>query len=122
MAFSTTAVALWFGLGLPTAAMVASAMLAAAAFLESAFAYCLGCKVFGLLMKAGAIPDDVCAACADITLRHPAASAGTTSGTGDRYRLTPPAPPPVSAPKDSGAARRATRAATSPVSSLAHDT
>jgi hypothetical protein len=40
-----------------------------AAGLESIFAYCLGCKVFGLLMKTGLISEKVCAECADITLR-----------------------------------------------------
>ena len=35
------------------------------------FGVCLGCIAFGYLMKAGAIPEDVCEACADISLRHP---------------------------------------------------
>jgi hypothetical protein len=43
--------------------------LAVAATLESAFALCLGCKVFGLLMRAGLIPDRICAECQDIWLR-----------------------------------------------------
>jgi len=46
-------------------------LLAVAAFLESALGLCLGCKAFGILMKAGVIPDEVCVACADISLRHP---------------------------------------------------
>jgi len=71
VAFSCTAVLLWFGFGLHTAALVVMGMLSAAAFLESAFGYCLGCKVFALLIKAGVIPQDVCEACADVTLRHP---------------------------------------------------
>jgi hypothetical protein len=40
-----------------------------AATLESVFAYCLGCKVFGLLMRAGLVPDEICAECADIWSR-----------------------------------------------------
>ena len=40
-----------------------------AATLESAFGLCIGCKVFGLLMRIGAVPDDVCAECADIWSR-----------------------------------------------------
>jgi Domain of unknown function (DUF4395) len=71
VAFSTTALVLWFGFGEHAAAMVVIGMLAGAAFLESGLGYCLGCKVFGLLMKAGVIPEDVCAACADVSLRHP---------------------------------------------------
>lgn len=69
--FSTTALILWFGFGLSTATWVVVALLAAAATLESVFGVCLGCIAFGYLMKAGAIPEDVCEACADISLRHP---------------------------------------------------
>ena len=69
--FSTTALVLWFGAGLHTAALVVTGLLMGAAFLESAFGLCLGCRAFAMLMKAGVIPDEVCAACADVTLRHP---------------------------------------------------
>lgn len=40
-----------------------------AATLESVFAFCVGCKVFGLLMRAGMVPEEVCAECADIWAR-----------------------------------------------------
>jgi hypothetical protein len=69
--FSTTALVLWFGFGQWTAAVVVLALLTVAAVLESAFGICLGCKVFGVLMRRGIIPDDVCEACNDISLRHP---------------------------------------------------
>jgi hypothetical protein len=65
---------LWYGFGLGTATWVVVALLATAAFLESALGICLGCIAFGSLMKAGVIPEDVCAACADISLRHPSLS------------------------------------------------
>jgi hypothetical protein len=52
--------------GAHTAATVVLLGLIAAATLESAFAFCLGCKLFGLLMRAGVVPSDVCAECADI--------------------------------------------------------
>jgi Domain of unknown function (DUF4395) len=71
VAFSTTAVILWFGFGLGTAASVVIALLAVAAVLESVFGLCLGCIAFGALMRAGIIPEEVCEACADITRRHP---------------------------------------------------
>lgn len=71
VAFSSTALILWFGFGLSTATWIVVGSLAGAAFLESALGLCLGCKAFGILMKLGAIPDDVCEACADISLRHP---------------------------------------------------
>jgi hypothetical protein len=68
VAFTVTASVLWLA-GAPTAARVVVGMLAGAAFLEAAFGFCLGCKVFGLLMKAGVIPEDVCEDCADISRR-----------------------------------------------------
>ena len=71
VAFSSTAVVLWFSFGEHAAASIVLATLLAAALLESAFGYCLGCRVFGLLMRAGLIPDDVCEACNDVSLRHP---------------------------------------------------
>ena len=69
--FSTTALVLWFGFGLDIAAMGVVAALAAAAFLESALGLCLGCRMFSVLMRAGVVPEEVCEACADITLRYP---------------------------------------------------
>jgi hypothetical protein len=71
VAFSSTAVVLWYGFGLSTAARVVTGILATAAFLEAAFGLCLGCSVFGLLMRTGLVPDEVCEACADLSLRHP---------------------------------------------------
>jgi hypothetical protein len=71
VAFSTLALVLWFGAGLHVAALVVTATLGAAALLESAVGLCLGCKVFAALMRAGVVPAEICAACADVTLRHP---------------------------------------------------
>ena len=69
-AFATAGVAAWL-LGAPTVADVLLAMLMVAATLESVFAFCIGCKVFGLLMRAGFVSDQVCAECADIWARVP---------------------------------------------------
>lgn len=63
-------------LGAPTLSWVLVAMITAAAFLESAFAICLGCLVFGGLQRVGVIPASVCEACQDIRLR-PRAGAAT---------------------------------------------
>jgi hypothetical protein len=71
VAFSSTALILWFGFHLSIATWVVVALLATAAALESIGGICLGCIAFGYLMKAGVIPEEVCAACADISLRHP---------------------------------------------------
>ena len=55
--------------GLENAAAVLLGALVVAAGLEAVFALCLGCKVFGLLMRTGVVPDHVCAECADIWTR-----------------------------------------------------
>ena len=66
--FSSTASVLWL-LDLGTAARIVAAMLAAAAFLESAFALCLGCIMFGWLIRLGVIPERVCEQCNNLNLR-----------------------------------------------------
>jgi hypothetical protein len=67
-AFSTSALVLWLA-GDTTAAAVLLGMLAIAAALESILAVCLGCQIFALLMRAGLVPDEVCADCANIWAR-----------------------------------------------------
>jgi hypothetical protein len=65
---STAALILAFAVSHQAADGVLIAFLPAAG-LESIFGYCVGCKVFGLLMRAGVVPESVCAECADISLR-----------------------------------------------------
>ena len=43
--------------------------LAAAAFLEAAFALCLGCIMFRFLMRLGVIPERVCEQCNNLVLQ-----------------------------------------------------
>jgi hypothetical protein len=64
--FSTTAAVLGLALGLHTAAYVVLGLLVVAATLESVFAFCLGCKAFALLMRAGVIPASVCERCVSL--------------------------------------------------------
>lgn len=66
--FSLTASVLWL-VDAPTASRVVIAMLAGAASLEAFIGFCLGCAIFGRLMKWGVIPESVCAECNDISLR-----------------------------------------------------
>src|SRR4051794_31264560 len=67
MTTAAAVAALGFGAhGVGDALLVA---MVVAATLESVFAYCVGCKVFGLLMRAGLVPEEVCAECADIWAR-----------------------------------------------------
>jgi hypothetical protein len=63
---TVAALVLHFGFGLTTAAYVLIGLVVVAATLESVFAYCIGCKVFGLLMRAGIVPEAVCERCNDL--------------------------------------------------------
>ncbi|MFL5822087.1 MAG: DUF4395 domain-containing protein [Solirubrobacteraceae bacterium] len=74
--FSTAALVLAFAVSHQAADGVLIAFVPAAA-LESIAGYCLGCKAFGLLMRAGLVPETVCAECADISGRL---RAGQTAG------------------------------------------
>jgi hypothetical protein len=56
-------------------ALVLVAAITVAATLESVLGFCLGCKIFNLLMRWGLIPDDVCESCNDISARLAAARA-----------------------------------------------
>lgn len=62
------------GFGAHAAGDVLLPAMILASGLESIFAYCVGCKLFGLLMRAGLVPAEVCAECADIWA--PRAAAG----------------------------------------------
>ncbi len=69
--FATSALVLYYGFGLTTASTVVLLLLSCAAGLEALFGICLGCLAFGLFMRVGVIPADVCEACADLSLHHP---------------------------------------------------
>lgn len=64
-AFSLSALLLT-GLGYWTAAEAVLGLLVVAATLESVFGICVGCMTFGVLMRAGVVPDEVCERCNDI--------------------------------------------------------
>jgi hypothetical protein len=66
--FSSAAAVLWlFDFGV--ASRIVAAALVAAALLESVFAVCLGCIMFGWLMRLGVIPQRVCEECNNLQLR-----------------------------------------------------
>jgi hypothetical protein len=50
-------------LGATTLGWTLVVLLIIAALLEAVFAFCLGCAIFGLLQRAGMIPESVCEAC-----------------------------------------------------------
>jgi hypothetical protein len=65
-------------LGAGAAPRAVAALIVGAAALESLAGFCIGCAIFGVLLRRGIVPDSVCEACNDITLRatetRPAAS------------------------------------------------
>jgi hypothetical protein len=68
---SVTAAVLAVGFGRQFAADLTLAAIAAAATLESALGFCLGCKIFTALMRVGVIPERVCVACANVRFDAP---------------------------------------------------
>lgn len=68
-AVSTTALVL-FVAGAAPAAWAVLGILVVAASLEAFAGFCLGCVIFGFLQRRGLIPEDVCEACNNITLRR----------------------------------------------------
>jgi Domain of unknown function (DUF4395) len=63
---SVAALVAYFGFGSSGAAYVLLGAIVVAATLESVFAFCIGCAIFGVLMRWGVIPDEVCERCNDI--------------------------------------------------------
>ena len=76
--FSVPAAVLWLGFGLHSASLVVVGLLAVPASAEAVFGYCVGCKMFSLLMRIGLIPESVCPECADLTKRYPERYATTS--------------------------------------------
>ena len=71
VAFSVTAAVLALGFGARGAAYAVLGALAVAAALESFLGFCLGCKMFALLMRLGVIPDEVCERCNNVAFGSP---------------------------------------------------
>lgn len=65
---SVTAVVAALGFGATGVAWVLVAMVVVAATLESVLAFCIGCKLFALLMHVGVIPEHVCRECNELAL------------------------------------------------------
>jgi hypothetical protein len=68
-ALTTAGTIVAFGLAEHTAGDVLFALVVVAAGLESLAGYCVGCKLFALLMRSGLIPERVCPECADVSAR-----------------------------------------------------
>jgi hypothetical protein len=63
---SVAAAVLAIGFGQRVPADVLLGLVIVAATLESVFAFCLGCKIFAVLMRLGIVPEEVCERCVDI--------------------------------------------------------
>jgi hypothetical protein len=68
---TVTVALLTFGFDRFDLAQVLLAVLLVPASLEAFVGFCIGCQIFGLLMRAGVIPADVCEECNDIWRRAP---------------------------------------------------
>ena len=68
--FSVSAIILHYGFGLTGISYIVLGALIFAAGLEAVFGFCMGCKIFGILMRFGVIPDSICEDCSDIEARY----------------------------------------------------
>lgn len=80
---SLSALLLAFGFRRPRYAYLLVGLLGVFATLEAAFALCIGCKIFAVLMRLGLIPAEVCAECTDIWEDRKASDLGSQQPTID---------------------------------------
>ena len=67
---TSSAAILWL-LGVASPALVTiGVIMVVFPALESIVGICVGCKLFGVLMKLGVVPEEICLECADISLRR----------------------------------------------------
>jgi hypothetical protein len=69
---TSVATILWLSVGWSIARWVLLPLIAAAS-LEGFFGFCLGCTIFGWLIRWGVVPESVCAECGDLSARYAAA-------------------------------------------------
>jgi hypothetical protein len=68
-ALTAVAAVLWvLGIAGPVVVTIGVVMIVFPAF-EAVLGFCVGCKAFGVLMKLGIVPEEICLECADISLR-----------------------------------------------------
>lgn len=71
---STGAVVAYYAFGSEVVALGLIGLITVAASLESILGLCLGCTIFGWLMRSGVIPESTCDACRDVQGRFASAS------------------------------------------------
>jgi hypothetical protein len=69
LAFSLSATIVWLSAGFSDGRWILLGLIGASA-LEGFFGYCVGCTVFGWLIRAGVVPPSVCAECGDLAARY----------------------------------------------------
>jgi hypothetical protein len=72
-AILTSAATVLWALGVTPGVVAIGVVMVAFPALEAVLGICVGCIVFGWLMRAGLIPDEICVECADISRRTAAA-------------------------------------------------
>jgi hypothetical protein len=71
-ALSLAASIVWLSVGWSSARWILLPLIGAAS-LEGFLGYCLGCTIFGWLIRAGLVPESICAECGDLSARYAAA-------------------------------------------------
>ena len=89
-AFTVTVAVLTYGFDRFDLGQILLAVLLVPAGLEAFVGFCVGCQIFGLLMRVGIIPTEVCEACNDIWKRRPNERLVSTSATGPHRQGTRP--------------------------------
>jgi hypothetical protein len=69
---TSAATIVWLSVGWSVARWILLPLIAAAS-LEGFFGFCLGCTMFGWLIRTGLVPESVCAECGDLSARYAAA-------------------------------------------------
>ena len=69
---TSVATIVWLNAGWSDARWILLPLIAAAS-LEGFLGFCLGCTIFGWLIRAGLVPESVCAECGDLRARYAAA-------------------------------------------------
>ncbi len=82
LAFSLGATLTWIFAGWSSARWILLPLIGAAS-LEGFAGYCVGCAVFGGLIRLGVVPESVCADCADLSARYRRAGVDVSAVTGD---------------------------------------
>src|SRR5487761_2319151 len=69
---TTSASIVWWSAGWSAAQWILVPLIVAAS-LEGFLGFCLGCTMFGWLIRAGVVPESICAECGDLSARYAAA-------------------------------------------------